>query len=382
MRSVIKLILLFFVFSAASAQDFVLKGELSGFDDGTRIILNPFLDNMDVDMDNETQLVLKDGKFEFSQHLDKPTKFSLRVRPKDPDNIVEFEELMFWSENLPMTLHGAKGKVFQSTVQGSRIQDQYFQYVLSVAELQRMSKQIVDSVKTLPGLGEDRKSGMRVRFHAALKTIEEKRLEFTFAHPDYLCAGSEVVWYLTFQPGKVDQKELKEFYAQMSTAGLSNNTYGKQIGIALKGDTAILKALELGDYPYNFTLKDISGNEIKFSSINNKVILLDFWGSGCGPCRLEHKNYSALYHEFKNSGFEIVSVSQDQSKKKMMEAIKQDKMLWICLWDESKKVSNSLYGISALPSTYLIMDGKIVAINLRGDELRRKLEEVFDGRGN
>ena len=99
---------MFLVFSNAYSQDFVLKGRLLGFEDGTRIILNPFLDNMDLDRDNETLLLLKDGKFEFSRHLDKPTRFSLRVRPKDLDNIVEFEQLTFWSENAPMTLNGKK----------------------------------------------------------------------------------------------------------------------------------------------------------------------------------------------------------------------------------------------------------------------------------
>ena len=55
-----------------------------------------------------------------------------------------------------------------------------------------------------------------------------------------------------------------------------------------------------------------------------------------------------------------------------------DEMSWICLWDENKKVSNDLYNVSGLPTNYLIIDGKVVAIDLRGEELRRKLEDVLN----
>jgi hypothetical protein len=113
------------VFNNVKSQDFSLAGKLIGFKDSTKIILNPYLDNMDIDKDNETLLLLKDGKFEFSKHLDKPIKFSLRVRPQNQDNIVEYEQLTFWAENVSMTLTGTKGQVFQSMISGSAIQDQY-----------------------------------------------------------------------------------------------------------------------------------------------------------------------------------------------------------------------------------------------------------------
>lgn len=198
MRCFVSLILLFLVFDKVCSQDFILKGKLVGFEEGTRILLNPFLENMDIDLDNETSLLLKDGQFEFSRHLDKPTKFSLRVRPKNPDNIVEFEQLSLWAENVPMTLTGTKGQIFQSIIQGSLIQDQYFQFISSVAKLENQTKEIVDSVKTLPNLREDKKSEMRVRYHTALKTIEEKRREFIFNNPNCYFVAAELVFDVTF----------------------------------------------------------------------------------------------------------------------------------------------------------------------------------------
>ena len=137
------------LFTQANSQDFELHGTLVDFEDNTKIIINPFLDNMDVDMDDETILLLKDGKFEFKRQLEKPTKYSLRVRPIEQDNIVEFEHLTFWAENTPMILNGMKGEVFQSVISGSIIQEQYYEYVSSVASSVNRLKQITDSVKTL-----------------------------------------------------------------------------------------------------------------------------------------------------------------------------------------------------------------------------------------
>ena len=373
------LIISMLVFNNVKSQDFSLAGKLIGFKDSTKIILNPYLDNMDIDMANETLLLLKDGKFEFSKHLDKPIKFSLRVRPQNQDNIVEYEQLTFWAENVSMTLTGTKGQVFQSKISGSAIQDQYFEYINRVAKLENEVKQIIDSVKTNPNLPEGIKSKMRVRYHADLKTIEEKKFEFIYNSPNYYCTAPELVWDITFSPDKSELKKLNELYIKMNPA-IQSNIYGKQLGAFLEKEkeTKRSQPLEVGDYPYNFTLKDISDNEIKFSSIHKKIILLDFWASGCGPCRLEHKNYVQLYNDFKDKGFEIVSVSQDQSKKRMVDAIKKDGMNWLSLWDENKKVSNSLYNVSEIPTNYLIVDGKIVSLTLTGEQLRQKIESVLN----
>ena len=222
------LIIFLLIIQKAHSQDLLLRGKLSGFEDGTKIILNPLLDNIDMDMDNETILFLKDGKFEFTKHLDKPTKFSLRVRPRNLENIVEFEWSFFWAENVPMSLTGTKGQILQSSISGSKIQDQYFEYVASVAKLENLVKQIADSVKTLPILSEDEKSKMRVRYLASYDTIEKRRMEFIYRNPNYYCTAPELVFYITFSPDQIEKQKLKDFYTKMNP-DFQSNVYGKQI---------------------------------------------------------------------------------------------------------------------------------------------------------
>lgn len=372
-------ILIILTINGIDAQDFSLSATLVGFEDNTEIIINPCLDNMDLDFENEITIYLNNGKFEFNRKLDRPTKFSIRVRSIIPNEIAGFEHLTFWAENIPMTLNGTKGKIFQSKITGSILQDQYYQHISSVASFVNEEKQIADSVKTISNLPNDIKSEMRIRYHDLISNRNNEREKFINNNPNYYCTAPEWVWYITFSPDKIDYTKIKEFYTKMNP-NFQSNIYGKQIKTFLENgeERYKIKSLETGDYPLDFTLKDPSGNEIKFSSINGKIILLDFWAAWCGPCRLEHKNYVELYNEFKVKGFEIVSVSQDRSKSKLLDAMKKDNITWISLWDENKNVSNGLYNVSSLPTNYLIMDGKIVAMKLRGEKLRHKIEEILN----
>jgi peroxiredoxin len=378
LRKFNRLIIVFiFIIQNLNSQDLLLKGKLDGFEENTKIIINPCRDNMEFDTDDETVISLREGEFEFTRHLYKPTKFSIRVRPANKDNIQEYEGLTFWAENTSMTLNGKKGHVFESDVKGSEIQNQYFEYTSSIARLQSIIKQIADSVRTMPGISEEKKAEMRVRYHSAQASIDKIGIDFFYSHPQYYCTAPELVFLITFIPDQVQQNRLSKFYGELPPV-FQSNVYGRQIKSFIDKNNIKLPALKVGDYPFYFSLKDTASNEIKFSSIKSKVILLDFWGSGCGPCRTENKNYVKLYEDFKDSGFEIVSVSIDQSRKMLSKAIKDDKVTWISLWDEKREVYRNIYQVKALPTSYLIVEGKIMAINLRGEELRKAVENVIN----
>ena len=114
------------------------------------------------------------------------------------------------------------------------------------------------------------------------------------------------------------------------------------------------------------------GKNIELASLKGKLILLDFWASGCGPCRLEHKNYLSLYQKYKSKGFEILSVSQDQSRRLWLLAMQKDNMIWKSVWDLNREVTD-MYSISAIPANYLInADGFIIAQDIRGVELTKE----------
>jgi thiol-disulfide isomerase/thioredoxin len=124
------------------------------------------------------------------------------------------------------------------------------------------------------------------------------------------------------------------------------------------------------------------GDTIKLSSTRGSYVLLDFWASWCSPCRLENPNLLRAYDTYHNRGFQIYQVSLDKTKEAWMKGIQDDKLQkWIHVSDVRywNSVVVPLYKIESIPTNYLLdKEGRIIASNLRGDALQRKLAELFN----
>ncbi|MCB0379883.1 MAG: AhpC/TSA family protein [Flavobacteriales bacterium] len=143
---------------------------------------------------------------------------------------------------------------------------------------------------------------------------------------------------------------------------------------------AVLKNSQVGSPAPEFSMNDADGNPIALSSFKGKYVLIDFWASWCGPCRAENPNVVAAYKKFNKKGFDIFGVSLDENKDKWLEAIKKDGLTWKHVSD-LKGWSNAaakLYGVNSIPHSVLLdKEGVIIAKNLRGEDLHKKLEEVL-----
>ncbi len=139
--------------------------------------------------------------------------------------------------------------------------------------------------------------------------------------------------------------------------------------------------LAVGSIAPDINLPDPSGAVVTLSSLRGKVVLVDFWASWCGPCRQENPNNVKLYNDFKSKGFEIYGVSLDKTKEAWTEAIMQDKLTWIHVSDLKYWSSEgaALYKVESIPATFLLdKDGKIVAKNLRGEELYTFVKKLLN----
>ncbi|HXB40952.1 MAG TPA: TlpA disulfide reductase family protein [Bacteroidia bacterium] len=167
----------------------------------------------------------------------------------------------------------------------------------------------------------------------------------------------------------------KKAYADLSVKFPNNKYLGK-----LQQDINSFGKVAGGSEAPDFTFNTPEGKPLSLSSFRGKILLVDFWASWCGPCRKENPNVLRMYKKYHSKGFEILGVSLDESKEKWVAAIKKDGLVWNHISDLKGWGSQAcnLYGIEAIPFAMLLdKDGKIIAKNLRGASLEKKLEELF-----
>ena len=142
--------------------------------------------------------------------------------------------------------------------------------------------------------------------------------------------------------------------------------------------TTLLPGMEAPD----IEMTDTQGNIRRLSDLRGKLVLIDFWASWCRPCRMENPNVVRLYRLYHYKGFEVFSVSLDNNRDAWLKAIEDDHLTWPNHVSDLRGWSSAagrLYGIQSIPATVLLdRDGKVLARNLRGQELENKLKEIFE----
>ena len=128
------------------------------------------------------------------------------------------------------------------------------------------------------------------------------------------------------------------------------------------------------------SLPGLKDTTIHLSSFKGKVVLIDFWASWCAPCRASIPGIKKLYTKYKSQGFEVFAVSLDTKKQDWLKAVAQDKTNYTQVFAKGGFYSptSDAYGVNQMPNSFLLdKAGKVVAVDLTGDQLENKIKELL-----
>jgi peroxiredoxin/ribosomal protein S24E len=208
-------------------------------------------------------------------------------------------------------------------------------------------------------------------------SIDEERKDYIVryikTHP-----GSVVAAFIALRNlYQLDLDELEDI-----TAGIDPAIAASSYVVDLNQRIERLRNVQVGKTAPDFIMNDTLGNPVALSSFFGDYLFLDFWASWCGPCRQANPNKLDAFKMFHNKGIEYLSVSLDTDRDRWIKAIHDDGLTWNHVSDLAGwgNQAAGLYAVNSIPSNVLIdPDGVIIARNLKGDDLHKKLEEVLGG---
>ncbi|MCT4587719.1 MAG: AhpC/TSA family protein [Carboxylicivirga sp.] len=345
-----------------SGPSFKLSGKLDGAADKTVVISVYDKDGVNV----KDTLNIVDGVLDYSTELSEPVLVMVgEAGTRNTKN--------FFAENVDYTLNGSLEKMNEAVVTGGAVFNTYIAVSDGLKEISDKNNELKKAYGEAGQAGDTTKQkAIYEEYQANQEKSEEMQLEVVKANPASVASAfivSNVYGY-----GSIE--EMKEGLAMLD-ASLATSTYYLMVSEKIEK----LEAVAVGKIAPDFTMNDAEGNPVTLSSFRGKYLLVDFWASWCGPCRAENPHVVELYAEFKDKGFDILGVSLDQKKDKWLKAIEDDKLTWNHVSDLKgwKNEAAQLYAVSGIPHTVLLdKDGKIIAKNLRGDELRSKVAELLN----
>lgn len=338
-------------------KSFDLYGELHGFENGTWIYLST-----EGHVHDSTQVV--DTKFIFKGELKHPTEFSLFT-----NNPLNYTQI--WLEPKEIHFKANNGEFREAIITGSSSQIESEKLWKPVWEYRRHR----DSLSKIV-FNDTIDSGLKKKASAALDELSKNRLkiekDFIKHNPDSYVSAATLDFYSRSLVKDTVVKLFENFNER-----LKNSSYGQSIERFIE----LNKNPGIGDKYVDFSMTNQMGEIIKLSDFEGRLILLDFWASWCGPCKEEYPALKEAYSKFNKKGFEIISISEDRSRQRWVNAIKDNDLDWVNLWSEAGNNSDVylIYGINGIPDNFLIDEnGIIIARNLRSEELIAAIEKYLE----
>jgi peroxiredoxin len=370
-----KLIIVFLIsigllsFKTIIANEFSITGTINGIENGTLITLEKQDETKGVITVDSTKVV--DGKFSFKGTASEPSIHFLQVKNTNGKVVFVLEE-----GKIDVVVY--KDSISKSKIGGTKNNEYLLTFNLSA---QKIQKRMLDFQNlNMQKITEAQAQKDTIVINSLMKEynkFQEEMNLFTTNYPEQNPKSflSVLILENSFKNPGIDIEKFKKTYSNLD-ASLKNTKPGKSI----QSQLANFKPIVINSIAPDFSAPNPDGKVVSLKESLGKVTIIDFWASWCGPCRKENPNVVALYNEFHSKGLNIVGVSLDKSLEDWKKAIEKDKITWtqvsnLKFWEDPIA---KLYKVEQIPTTFILdSTGKIVAKDLRGDELKAKVKELL-----
>lgn len=353
-----------------------ITGKVDGAD-GEKVLLIVFEDKKDVVLDSA---IVANGEFTLNTKTKELRQYVVVVGSQEMPIIMILDEE---SEN--PTISGAFPGIGQAyTVSGSSESQYVRDYMTFLEDFIDLEQSIYQQINTTNPEDSLTLQGYFDRLDSMSYIQRDYAVEHISSHP-----GSPSSWLMLRElfPAtglkNFDTLDLVYFY-DVADEMEAKYPYSEYPGLIRNDISSVEAQIEQMYHPEiapDIIMEDMNGNVAKLSDLRGKIVLIDFWASWCKPCRQENPNVVRVYNEYKDKGFTVFSVSLDDDRDKWLKAIEADNLIWpnhvsdLRGWQSA---GAALYGVSSIPATFLLdEEGKLIATDLRGPALERKLQEIL-----
>lgn len=355
--------------SCNSGPGYTLSGTVENAAEGQQVYLAELNQN-----NNQTTIVdtleIVNGKFEGHYPSKNEPTVSFLTLEGVRGNV------LFIAQDEPISMEVKKDSLFASKVSGGTHNQILYEYLGEVLQTNEkigaLRQEMMQAYSNHDSLGL---ADLEMRQQEIIDQDKEVKREVVGDNPNSIV--SVLVLQDMVNSKTFNSNELIEFYN-----GLSEEVRNTHLAYTLEKTLESLSRLDVGSKAPDFTAPTPDGQELALEDVLGEVTLVDFWASWCRPCRIENPNIVRVYEKYHDKGFNVLGVSLDRPEKRAewLQAIEDDNLTWpqvsnLMFWQDPIA---RLYNIQAIPAAFLLdKDGTIIARDLRGDDLERKVAQAL-----